>query len=126
MRRPPRSTRTDTLFPYTTLFRSAQDDETVRRRGEMEWANRLRWVIDEGRLLLDYQEVRPLQGQPADAPSIELLIRLRDEEGRVVPPRACLPADERYGLIPVHDRRVIGEAIATFDRSPANGPASGP
>src|SRR3546814_3095704 len=24
-RRPPRSTRTDTLFPYTTLFRSAQD-----------------------------------------------------------------------------------------------------
>src|SRR3546814_15254019 len=25
IRRPPRSTRTDTLFPYTTLFRSAQD-----------------------------------------------------------------------------------------------------
>src|SRR3546814_8054067 len=29
IRRPPRSTRTDTLFPYTTLFRSA----SVRRRG---------------------------------------------------------------------------------------------
>src|SRR3546814_4546372 len=26
IRRPPRSTRTDTLFPYTTLFRSALDD----------------------------------------------------------------------------------------------------
>src|SRR3546814_4616365 len=25
IRRPPRSTRTDTLFPYTTLFRSRQD-----------------------------------------------------------------------------------------------------
>src|SRR3546814_7737948 len=25
IRRPPRSTRTDTLFPYTTLFRSNQD-----------------------------------------------------------------------------------------------------
>src|SRR3546814_18334848 len=25
-RRPPRSTRTDTLFPYTTLFRSAEHD----------------------------------------------------------------------------------------------------
>src|SRR3546814_1844923 len=25
IRRPPRSTRTDTLFPYTTLFRSAQN-----------------------------------------------------------------------------------------------------
>src|SRR3546814_9747824 len=29
-RRPPRSTRTDTLFPYTTLFRSERDD--LRRR----------------------------------------------------------------------------------------------
>src|SRR3546814_11173378 len=29
-RRPPRSTRTDTLFPYTTLFRSRQYDGTFR------------------------------------------------------------------------------------------------
>src|SRR3546814_8989273 len=28
-RQPPRSTRTDTLFPYTTLFRSAADDAGV-------------------------------------------------------------------------------------------------
>src|SRR3546814_19121036 len=28
IRRPPRSTRTDTLFPYTTLFRSASIVET--------------------------------------------------------------------------------------------------
>src|SRR3546814_21180898 len=27
IRRPPRSTRTDTLFPYTTLFRSVEVDE---------------------------------------------------------------------------------------------------
>src|SRR3546814_2420148 len=27
IRRPPRSTRTDTLFPYTTLFRSARDQK---------------------------------------------------------------------------------------------------
>src|SRR3546814_1570271 len=29
IRRPPRSTRTDTLFPYTTLFRSADDGSCV-------------------------------------------------------------------------------------------------
>src|SRR3546814_17855648 len=39
IRRPPRSTRTDTLFPYTTLFRSYSDDdaytifETMNDRG---------------------------------------------------------------------------------------------
>src|SRR3546814_7106406 len=40
IRRPPRSTRTDTLFPYTTLFRSrdqrAADRHQRRQRGEAE------------------------------------------------------------------------------------------
>src|SRR3546814_9807432 len=31
IRRPPRSTRTDTLFPYTTLFRSSPKPLTVRQ-----------------------------------------------------------------------------------------------
>src|SRR3546814_11525426 len=31
IRRPPRSTRTDTLFPYTTLFRSYSLSRTARR-----------------------------------------------------------------------------------------------
>src|SRR3546814_9254238 len=31
IRRPPRSTRTDTLFPYTTLFRSVRGDHRDRR-----------------------------------------------------------------------------------------------
>src|SRR3546814_8695916 len=32
IRRPPRSTRTDTLFPYTTLFRSERPSATSGRR----------------------------------------------------------------------------------------------
>src|SRR3546814_11234621 len=31
IRRPPRSTRTDTLFPYTTLFRSGIDERVMGR-----------------------------------------------------------------------------------------------
>src|SRR3546814_5582396 len=45
IRRPPRSTRTDTLFPYTTLFRSHQigevdhdEREEQRRRREHDLA----------------------------------------------------------------------------------------
>src|SRR3546814_4657806 len=33
IRRPPKSTRTDTLFPYTTLFRSDQEERRQRRCG---------------------------------------------------------------------------------------------
>src|SRR3546814_16959819 len=36
IRRPPRSTRTDTLFPYTTLFRSRLDAQAMQRRGAVE------------------------------------------------------------------------------------------
>src|SRR3546814_13456758 len=33
LRRPPRSTRTDTLVPYTTLFRSGEDLDVLRIAG---------------------------------------------------------------------------------------------
>src|SRR3546814_3011965 len=33
IRRPPRSTRTDTLFPYTTLFRSAEQNKKLQQSG---------------------------------------------------------------------------------------------
>src|SRR3546814_1110872 len=36
IRRPPRSTRTDTLFPYTTLFRSLRDGRRRRQRDALD------------------------------------------------------------------------------------------
>lgn len=97
-------------------FYSERDDETVRRRGEMEWANRLRWAIDEHRLMLTYQETWPLPLVAAGKPSIELLLRFRDEAGQLVVPGVFMPAAERYGLMPVVDRWVIKTALAHFDR----------
>src|SRR3546814_14113447 len=52
IRRPPRSTRTDTLFPYTTLFRSKEDrfDEAVEvaRQQVANGAQILDVNMDEG------------------------------------------------------------------------------
>src|SRR3546814_3651982 len=61
-RRPPRSTRTDTLFPYTTLFRSsdclpgkhAHVAAIVRAHAYLECHDR-RW---------DFASVHPLMSQP--------------------------------------------------------------
>src|SRR3546814_19499273 len=54
IRRPPRSTRTDTLFPYTTLVRSrcAGDDRSGRRREDRRDRTRCRgqgWPAGVGR-----------------------------------------------------------------------------
>src|SRR3546814_6162174 len=43
-RRPPRSTLTDTLFPYTTLFRSCRQAGEAHRRGERALRFRLHLV----------------------------------------------------------------------------------
>src|SRR3546814_5122051 len=44
IRRPPRSTRTDTLFPYTTLFRSDRSDVTgdhVQKNNNNKWTSNM-------------------------------------------------------------------------------------
>src|SRR3546814_4912563 len=46
IRRPPRSTRTDTLFPYTTLFRSVSLNTSL-----MTWCGMEEFGTDENRLL---------------------------------------------------------------------------
>src|SRR3546814_3950456 len=61
IRRPPRSTRTDTLFPYTTLFRSDPDflDELAQRvRAMVEPGRHVHLVLEnennDARLLQTY------------------------------------------------------------------------
>src|SRR3546814_15949859 len=50
IRRPPRSTRTDTLLPYTTLFRSRADGPAeVRPVGEAEFVAGVGAMSDSGR-----------------------------------------------------------------------------
>src|SRR3546814_3022367 len=46
IRRPPRSTRTDTLFPYTTLFRSFRLGDEAKHRGSPQTLRR--FGDDEG------------------------------------------------------------------------------
>src|SRR3546814_5313601 len=46
IRRPPRSTRTDTLFPYTTLFRSADHLDLCRAFDRLGFIKKI-GVIDE-------------------------------------------------------------------------------
>src|SRR3546814_11762952 len=63
IRRPPRSTRTDTLFPYTTLFRSARGDLTVHNfhtvaRLPVGWAAETEYVGATSIVLKDRKSTR--------------------------------------------------------------------
>jgi diguanylate cyclase (GGDEF)-like protein/PAS domain S-box-containing protein len=88
------------------------DSELVQRVGEMAWVQRIRNGLDEQRFCLFAQEIRALSGDESDHSHIEFLLRLRDEDGKLVQPGSFMPAAERYGLMPLIDRWVVRNAFA--------------
>ena len=96
---------------------SEKDAETTQRRSEIEWASRLRQALIDDRFVLHYQELSELQpAQASEGIHMELLIRLRAEDGSMVPPGAFIPAAERFGLMLQLDRWVVDTALANFSR----------
>lgn len=89
----------------------ANDDELMRRHSEMLWVSKLTEAMGEQRLELFWQEIRPLQ-ESGTGCGYEVLLRLRDAQGRLILPGAFIPAAERYNLMPVVDRWVIGQVFA--------------
>ncbi|MGG6242812.1 EAL domain-containing protein [Nodosilinea sp. AN01ver1] len=84
------------------------DDQTLlQQQGESRWAARLTQALDEDRFCLFAQPIVPTALGPAQEHHYEVLLRLRDETGQIIPPLAFLPAAERYGLMVKIDRWVV-------------------
>ncbi len=86
------------------------DKDVLRRRGEMEWASRITRALDEGRMRIYCQYLKPLR-QGDGLRHYELLLRMVDPEHNVIPPMAFLPAAERYQLAALLDRWVLDQVI---------------
>ncbi|ODT70973.1 MAG: hypothetical protein ABS69_15120 [Nitrosomonadales bacterium SCN 54-20] len=92
----------------------ASDDKNLeKRRGEMGWVERLHKALDKQRFVLYSQKILPLSA-PSSANHYEILLRMKGENGELVPPMAFIPAAERYGLMPQLDRWVITNAFAQY------------
>ena len=86
------------------------DIDLMRRRREMQWAARINNALEEGRFELFRQTILPLQ-KPDEGAHYELLLRMRDETGKIVAPDNFITAAERYGITPSIDRWVIENAF---------------
>jgi diguanylate cyclase (GGDEF)-like protein/PAS domain S-box-containing protein len=86
------------------------DDAVAKRHGEMEWVHRLNHAFDEDRFLLYAQAVAHVGGDRMIS-HYEVLLRMTDERGQVIPPGAFIPAAERYNLMPAIDRWVIRKTM---------------
>jgi diguanylate cyclase (GGDEF)-like protein len=86
------------------------DQDLAQRYGEMQWVSKITQALDENRFVLHCQPIVPLAEEDGDKFYCELLIRMLDDDGQVVPPMAFLPAAERYNLICSLDRWVVSAA----------------
>ena len=107
---------------HVLVFQDINEAGTPRDRSpteleELSWLGWLREAIDEDRLMLAAQPIISLtEGKISRH---ELLVRLRDRAGRLVPPGRFLPVAEQFGLIRELDRWVIVHAARLAARGHA-------
>lgn len=101
------------------VFHSS-DRDTRRRRREMAWTTRISAALRDDRLVLHAQPIIHLGTSAADdvVHRYELLLRMHDEAGRIVPPADFLPAADRFDLAPRVDRWVVEQALALLASRP--------
>ncbi|NML61004.1 EAL domain-containing protein [Massilia sp. RP-1-19] len=80
------------------------------RHGEMQWTNRIGKALDEDLFVLFAQRITPLNDAPQGVHA-EVLLRMIDSDGTLIPPGAFLPAAERFHLASRIDRWVFKRAV---------------
>lgn len=91
-----------------------EDDDVVRRHGEMQWTARIKQALEENRFCLYGQPILPLGSNDDETRYFEILLRKLGPEGKIIPPMAFIPAAERYHMMPAIDRWVIRNALAVY------------
>jgi diguanylate cyclase (GGDEF)-like protein/PAS domain S-box-containing protein len=86
-------------------------DSTAARNREMQWVSRLTRACDEDRLDIVFQPIVPVEAARDTRPHYEILLRLRDENGRPVMPAEFIPAAERFNVMPMLDRWVVDRVL---------------
>lgn len=86
------------------------DDAVVQRHGEMQWVHRLSSAFDTDSFQLFAQPIAHVKGDHVIS-HYEVLVRMLDDSGRIIPPGAFIPAAERYNLMPMIDRWVIRKTL---------------
>jgi diguanylate cyclase (GGDEF)-like protein/PAS domain S-box-containing protein len=90
---------------------SARDESIARERGDIQWLRQLQTALHEDRFELALQPIIAMRGGGEKGPAVEVLIRLRDDSGRMVDTAEFLRPAERYQLMPQIDRWVVQAAL---------------
>jgi len=92
-------------------FYRMDDAEANQRRDEMHWASLIPEALVNDKFVLMVQSIIPLQEDSQRGGHYEVLVRMRDADGGLIPPGAFIPAAERYGLMSAIDSWVVRRVL---------------
>ncbi|MGK7889506.1 MAG: PAS domain S-box protein [Leptolyngbyaceae cyanobacterium] len=93
------------------------DNVLSQQRSERQWTVKIRHALEQNRFQLHYQQVVPADPHDSQLGNhYEVLIRMVDENGTLIPPMAFIPAAERYDLMPDIDQWVVQTTFECYDQ----------
>ncbi|MFT3906158.1 MAG: EAL domain-containing protein [Steroidobacteraceae bacterium] len=95
---------------------SARDEVFARQSGEIHWLQTLQSALKDNRFELYAQPIVPTYGGNGEGPSMEVLVRLRNDAGDYLAPLEFLKAAERYRLMGLVDRWVVQTTLTALGR----------
>jgi diguanylate cyclase (GGDEF)-like protein len=96
------------------------DEDVRQQQRDMDNATRLKEAMREDRILLYAQKIFGLRAdQDAEQVFYEVLARLCDVDGTIVPPGSFIPAAERFGLVEELDRHIVCKTFAHLQAQPS-------
>lgn len=90
--------------------------EVIERHDELYVMPSIAKAFEENKFFLEYQPIMSINSSEKNK-WFEVLIRMLDEEGNVVPPDVFLPAAQRYNVLPAIDRWVIQHFFSTYKKN---------
>lgn len=88
-------------------FHQLNASASSEHQQEMQWISRLHEALDNDSFELFLQRIQSINSLSTPSDHYEVLLRMVDRNGKLIPPGAFLPAAERFNLISSIDQWVI-------------------
>lgn len=99
-----------------------EPEKTEQRKDELQWTSEIPKALAENRFVLMGQVIVPLHPENDTDVFYEVLIRLENNEGTLIPPGAFIPAAERHGFMASIDYWVVSNTFETLTKHAVDNP----
>ena len=101
------------------------DDDFASRKDHLQWVTRIQQALRHDEFAVYAQTISPV-ADTDESYHFEVLLRMLDKDGSIIPPGKFIPPAEQFNLMPILDRWVVNKTLeilssAGFAQQPGEG-----